>query len=606
MAKIDSTQIRQAREWVMGRTNEQNESLVDAPSVQFVSQYNDKSISAKLASCMLVLVKNSDDKTSKLDVSRLQEYLLSRPGFLSSPALREEESLTVIDVEVVDQHTLESIGTHGYVLLIDLSENPVDPIDELRLGSAINKRRHTLKHWLKQSKEGHENHATVVHIVSDFFAHWDDLDYQNFSLNISDEGGFEMVNWVFSRAGLYPGHADFDLSLCYDAVYKSALMFSDFKGLLNNSVETIYNRVKHCLDGPRASSPTTSLACHSIMAIQHTNIYRPSSNSRDISQSIRSQVELKLTSIEFLDNLLRKSQRQGFLHKSDVIELESFFLNIINKGIVVLNQCSKEEIFHRELFSVALAMMQFNVDLGDSTNGLSKDQVMELWNAYNTEETFDCKVPFTSYILNKISNGAPRSARWFISAFYRTVYGEVRRSFRGGRSPPNNSAEWALQYMNYLGHQPAEGLDLDEPTPLNTLAEWLTEFKEEQSWNDEKFLQEHNIGLHRISYLCAFERDFISALKKAVDLHPMYRNPHKFSGAEISTKLYFCRDEDDKIAHERVLKAYRKISEALSELDQPFDYDLGYNENNIYFGQDCWQKVAYDFFHHAYLEAGLE
>ena len=111
-----------------------------------------------------------------------------------------------------------------------------------------------------------------------------------------------MINWVFSRAGLlYPGHADFDLSLCYDAVYKSCSIFNDFESLLNGSVDTIYNRVKHCLDGPRASSPTTSLACHSIMAIQNTRIHRPPSNSRTSSQNIRSQVELKSTSIAYLD-----------------------------------------------------------------------------------------------------------------------------------------------------------------------------------------------------------------------------------------------------------------------------------------------------------------
>ena len=606
MSKISPAQIRRARDWVIGGTNEQNESLVDVPYVQFVAHNNDKSESVNLSSTMLVLVKNPDDDSSKLDVGRLQKYLFSRPGFLSSPVLREEESLTVIDVEVVDQHTLESIGTHGYVLLIDLSEDPCDPIAELKLGSSINKRRYTLKHWLSQS-EGHGNLATVVHIVSDYFANWDDQDYANFSLDISDEGGFEMINWVFSRAGLlYPGHADFDLSLCYDAVYKSALIFNDFESLLNGSVDTIYNRVKHCLDGPRASSRTTSLACHSIMAIQNTRIHRPSSNSRTSSQSIRSQVELKSTSIDYLDQRLSMSREQGFLERANVIELESFFLNIINNGIVVLNQCSKADILTKELFCVAIAMMQFNVDYGDSTNELTKEQVMELWTDYNTKGISGYKVPFTSHVFNKISNGAPRSARWFISAFSRTVYGEVRRSFRAGRSPPQNSAEWALRYMDYLCHQPKVDLDFDEPTPLDTMAAWLTNFKEKQLWNDEKFLEKHNIGLHRIGYLCAFERDFISGLKKAVNLHPMYRNPHKFSGAQISTKLYFCRDEDEKVAHENVLKAYRKISEELSGLTQPFDFDLGYNDNMIHFQPDCWQRTAYDFFHDAYLEAGQE
>ena len=602
MAKIGSTQIRQAREWVMGGINEQIEPLVETPSVQFVPHFKDNSISAELASSMLVLVKNPDGNDApKLDVRRLQKYLLSRPGYLSSPEIREEESLVVLDVDVVDQHTLENIGIHGFVLLIDLSENPRDPIDELRLGSSINKRRHSFKHWLKQSKEIYHDHATIVHIVSDYFANWDDQDYANFSLELSDEGGFDVVNWVFSRAGLYPGHADFDLSLCYDAVYKSALKFSNFEGLLNQSVETIYNRVKHCLDGPRASSPTTSLACHSIMAIQNTHIHRPSSNTRNISQSIRSQVELKSTSIDFLDTLLSKSKMEGSLDRPDVIKLESFFLNIINNGIVVINQCSKGGIFHKELFCVALAMMHFNVDYGDSTNGLSKNQVMELWNAYNTQNISGCKVPFTEDIFRKISNGAKRSPRWFISSFYRTVYGEVRRSFRVGKSLPQNSAEWSLQYMNFLDVQQNEQQDLDEPTPLNTMAAWLTEFKEKQSWNKEEFLQKHNIGLYRIGYLCAFERDFSSALKKAVNLHPLYRNPHKFSGAQISTKLYFCRDEDEKITHENVLKAYRKISEELSELIQPFDFDHGFNEIDMDFGQECWQKMAYEFFHQAYL-----
>ena len=606
VAKIGSAQIRHAREWVMGGTNEQNEPLVEVPSVQFVAHGHDKSESVNLSSTMLVLVKNPDGASSKLDVGRLQKYLHSRPGFLSSPVLREEESLTVIDVEVVDQHTLECIGAYGYVLLIDLSENPCDPIAELKLGSSINKRRYPLKHWLSQY-EGHGDLATVVHIVSDYFAHWDDQDYANFSLDISDEGGFEMINWVFSRAGLlFPGHADFDLSLCYDAVYKSALMFNDFESLLNGSVDTIYHRVKHCLDGPRASSPTTSLACHSIMAIQSIPIHRPSSNSRISSQNIRSQVELKSTSIDYLDQRLRKSREQGFLERIDVIELESFFLNIVNNGIVVLNQCSKAEILTKELFCVALAMMQFNVDYGDTTCELSKDQVTELWTDYNTRELSGYKVPFTSHVFNKISNGAPRSPRWFISAFIRTVYGEVRRSFRAGRSPPQNSAEWALRYMDYLRHQPVVDLDFDEPTPLETMAAWLTNFKEKQSWNDEKFLQKHNIGLYRIGYLCAFERDFISGLKKAVNLHPMYRNPHKFSGAQISTKLYFCKDEDEKVAHENVLKAYRKISEELSGLARPFDFDRGYNQNMIHFPTDCWQKTAYDFFHDAYLEAGQE
>ena len=144
------------------------------------------------------------------------------------------------------------------------------------------------------------------------------------------------------------------------------------------------------------------------------------------------------------------SREQGFLERANVIELESFFLNIITNGIVVLNQCSKADILTKELFCVAIAMMQFNVDYGDSTNELTKEQVMELWTDYNTKEISGYKVPFTSHVFNKISNGAPRSARWFISAFSRTVYGEVRRSFRAGMSPPQNSAEWALRYKDYL------------------------------------------------------------------------------------------------------------------------------------------------------------
>ena len=90
----------------MGSTNEQNEPHLDVPCVQFVAHNNDKSESVNLSSTMLVLVKNPDDDSSKLDVGRLRKYLFNRPGFLSSPVLREEESLTVIDVEVVDQHTL--------------------------------------------------------------------------------------------------------------------------------------------------------------------------------------------------------------------------------------------------------------------------------------------------------------------------------------------------------------------------------------------------------------------------------------------------------------------------------------------------------------------
>ena len=60
------------------------------------------------------------------------------------------------------------------------------------------------------------------------------------------------------------------------------------------------------------------------------------------------------------------------------------------------------------------------------------------------------------------------------------------------------------------------------------------------------------------------------------------------------------------MTHENVLKAYRKISEELSGLSQPFDFDLGYNQNMIHFPADPWQKTAYGIFHDAYMEARQE
>ena len=60
------------------------------------------------------------------------------------------------------------------------------------------------------------------------------------------------------------------------------------------------------------------------------------------------------------------------------------------------------------------------------------------------------------------------------------------------------------------------------------------------------------------------------------------------------------------MTHENVLKAYRKISEELSGLSQPFDFDLELQSKQIHFPADPWQKTAYGIFHDAYMEARQE
>ena len=107
----------------------------------------------------------------------------------------------------------------------------------------------------------------------------------------------------------------------------------------------------------------------------------------------------------------------------------------------------------------------------------------------------------------------------------------------------------------------------------------VDELQREQLWNDEKFLEKHNMGLHRIGYLCA-RKGFHFWIEKAVNLHPMYRNPHKFS-APKHRQTHFAGMRTR--VPTKTTKAHRKISEELSGLTQTFDFDLGYNDNMIHF-----------------------
>ena len=78
----------------------------------------------------------------------------------------------------------------------------------------------------------------------------------------------------------------------------------------------------------------------------------------------------------------------------------------------------------------------------------------------------------------------------------------------------------------------------------------------------------------------------------------MYRNPHNFWCPNIDETLFL--GMRTRKSPTKCTKAYRKISEELSGLTQPFDFDLGFNDNMIHFQPDCWQRTAYDFFHDAY------
>ena len=78
---------------------------------------------------------------------------------------------------------------------------------------------------------------------------------------------------------------------------------------------------------------------------------------------------------------------------------------------------------------------------------------MGLWKDYNTRGIPGYKVPFTSHVFNKISNGALRSPRWFISVFVEQFTVKSADVFER-EGPPQNSAEWALRYMEHLVTSP--------------------------------------------------------------------------------------------------------------------------------------------------------